>query len=830
MGGNKKQNSDKKSTGEKNTRTRLLRSIKGKLVSLGTVSIITTVVLGFTGIYSINSYNSKNQVLADVNKIKQLQNDNQTLDVSFLYNLDNSYNQKIYENLQEMQGSADNAVKKSDSGTRSDLNAIAEEIKESSSNMETLVSLISERGFTENDGVYKEFMTGDEELSQTFDSMSSESDWVDGEWVENYLEEAPVVTIDGKDYRKITYTGNLENVKKRDYMIVRLGNSAIDYSGKVIINNISFDGSKLYDMSKLTTADLSKSYGTAFSNLAVEQLDGMDSITFDAQFSEFNTDWQEASIEMPAAEYDIHSYNEVSADIYMEDTQTPVIKTAIAFNEKYRFAEGLENINTLFKKYSMTAAEGGDVSEPAEAVSAALASMNDAIGQYISDQELVNRAEKCVQAKISALTKALESDEQIVELKKLNNSLSDEMSGYIADVQQAIEKETRASQIMTMAVIIIVFLIGVLLVIALTVFVISSVQKSVNNFKQIHGKMSQGDMTVRAKTGTGDEFDEFGRSLNNMTDKMTEILSSVTSIASDINTSGSSLENMAKLTSDTSSQIDAAVTEISQGANDQAEDVEQSTQQIADLGNLMDEMVANVNELDSTSLNMKQASDEAADILDKLSDSNSKMTDGIKNIASQINTTNDSVQKIKETVSLISSIASQTNLLSLNASIEAARAGEAGKGFAVVASEIQQLADQSDKSADTIYQVITDLTNDFQRTMKVMQEVENATAEQNKKLAETQKQFEIVNEGIKQSRTKASVIKGSIEECDKVRITVSQLMLNLSAISEENASVTTETAESMQTLNSTIKELLSASEKLMDISRKLEKDMEYFTL
>lgn len=206
------------------------------------------------------------------------------------------------------------------------------------------------------------------------------------------------------------------------------------------------------------------------------------------------------------------------------------------------------------------------------------------------------------------------------------------------------------------------------------------------------------------------------------------------------------------------------------------------------------------------------------------------MTDSIHKIAGQITKTNDSVKEIEEAVSLISSIADQTNLLSLNASIEAARAGEAGKGFAVVASEIQQLADQSNNSANTIFQVISNLIGDFKETLVIMEEVERATAEQNEKLMQTQVQFEIVNAGIAQSRDKTAIIKSAIGECNNVRNAVSQIMMNLSAISEENAASTAETASAMQHLNNTISVLLQESQKLLSLSAQLEEDIKFFKL
>ena len=202
----------------------------------------------------------------------------------------------------------------------------------------------------------------------------------------------------------------------------------------------------------------------------------------------------------------------------------------------------------------------------------------------------------------------------------------------------------------------------------------------------------------------------------------------------------------------------------------------------------------------------------------------------MKRIAQQINTTNESAQTIREAVELITAIAEETSLLSLNASIEAARAGEHGRGFAVVATEIQKLADQSSNSAKQIEDVIDVLLKESEASVKIMTEVETIVDEQQKKLTETKEKFSSVTENVNVSHEETTGIKNHTVDCNDARSKVVDVISNLSAISEENAASTEETTASMQELNATINILAESATKLKDLSVDLQKEISFFKL
>ncbi len=807
-----------------------MNSIKSKLVILGAVSIICTIILGFTGIYIMNSNNDNSQVLDDINNINLKQAEDTSEEITFLYDLDVGHYGTISSNLSSMQSAAASALDASKGKSfHADLESISANIDSAAANTQELSALLGERGFKDGEGLYNSFLENDESILSAVAQMENENSWADIFWVECDISSLDKVKADGKTWRKASFAGALPELGKRDTFVVRVTSTGVDYTGDINITNIMLDDTP-FDLASVTDEDLAKAIGDSYTDARITQFDGKDSLYFKGAYVDTGGNAQEARFMLPFGELNSSDYDTITLDIYFEDAENPSVSVSSAINDKYDFAGNLASANALFAEYNKLVAEGSDTGTYPDDIAAILEQMSGNAPLYTLQEDVVNTLSTGIDAKIAALGDIVEKDGQILSIKAENNSLNEALTTDTGAVRGQIEEQTKAQKTTMSVVIYAVFFIGAVLVIFLTLYVIATIQKSVKKFEGTLSHISQGDIMVKAQTNNHDEFDGFGVSLNTMTDKLSEVMRNVVNCGIELNQTGAELEQMSQNSGETSEMIDHSISEIAQGAAAQAGDVENSTNQIEHLGSLMEGMNADIAELDENSANMKQASDGVVSILGELSASNRNMTDSIRRIAEQIEKTNNSVEEIKDAVSLISSIADQTNLLSLNASIEAARAGEAGRGFAVVATEIQQLADQSNSSAETIFGVISALIEDFQEILEIMDEVERATRDQNEKLAETQRQFEIVNGGISQSRDKTAVIKNAIVECNEVRGAVTQIMMNLSEISEENAASTTETANSMQQLNGTISQLLQESKKLMSISSRLESDMRFFKL
>lgn len=327
-----------------------------------------------------------------------------------------------------------------------------------------------------------------------------------------------------------------------------------------------------------------------------------------------------------------------------------------------------------------------------------------------------------------------------------------------------------------------------------------------------------------------DELGDMMRDIQKLQQGLEKIVSDIKNSVDVLNQQGDELSHMASDTSVTADGVKDAVNGISQGALSQAHDVEIASNKVTAIGDIIGSIVLSANTLDKLSSSMKNNGDEAIVIINKLAASNDATSDAVKRIGDMVAATNESAAKISAAVTLITSIADETNLLSLNASIEAARAGEQGRGFAVVAGQIQKLAEQSSESAVSIAEIINELLDDSKNAVKVMAEVRKIVSKQQERFEQTKYQFSNVHNGIDQSRKEAEEIKIKTNACDKEKEDIIQIISGLTAISEENANSAQETTSSMEELNDTIGIIAGSAASLQSISAKLQTIVEIFEL
>lgn len=378
----------------------------------------------------------------------------------------------------------------------------------------------------------------------------------------------------------------------------------------------------------------------------------------------------------------------------------------------------------------------------------------------------------------------------------------------------------------TVFMIIITLMACALLAVVIT-FIVKAITKVIGHLDEVaDGKM---DFKISEKLlQRSDEIGNIARSVHTLIGGLASIVVNIHHSTGELAEFKDDFQKKFETINNSISNVNVAVDEIANGATSQADETQKVSSQINDMGDAITKTSQNVDSLTQSTEQMKEHNEQLDTTIQELMAISDRNKESLAAVYNQTNETNQSVMHIGNAVDMITDIAGQTNLLSLNASIEAARAGEYGKGFAVVADQIRQLADQSANTAKEIGEIVAELIENSNTSVETMGVVRQEMTGQYEKLNTTKDIFEQLNEEVNNVVTAIESISTEVESLDRLKGEVLGSAESLAAIAQENAASTEETSASMVELGEIVNDCNTKTQQLVDIADSMEENVHKF--
>ena len=355
---------------------------------------------------------------------------------------------------------------------------------------------------------------------------------------------------------------------------------------------------------------------------------------------------------------------------------------------------------------------------------------------------------------------------------------------------------------------------------------------SVPSKKIIHAmdEAKKGNLHIHIEDDNQDEMGKISTNFNEMISNIRLLIEQTNISSQSVLGQAELIDSASERTRQSTKQFVTIIEQIAEGATHQASEAYESSSSMSDLSDKINLVGKDMDTVSHAVENTKRVSESTMEIIKSLNEKTVTANSVSQEIIKDINDFNKEMKKVENIVGVISDIASQTNILSINASIEAARAGNAGKGFAVVAQEVKKLAEQSRAASLSISKIISDVQKKYEITANLTNQASIIIEEQKDAVKETDRSFKTIFNEMEQISGYIFNVNDAVKEILLSKEKVLEAIEVISSVAEETAATTEEAAATTEEQLSGAEELAGLSEKLHQTAHELSKAIAIFKI